>query len=143
MATRSMIGLSDGKAIVAIYCHYDGYPQHVGRILFENYDSVDKVQELLKLGNLSSLGKEIGEKQDFNNPTDRDWCLAYGRDRGERNQEAKSFHSLFYAANHFDHCDYFYVFEDNRWQFMRNGNKNLIPLEEEHIWSFLYNWINY
>ena len=39
------------------------------------------------------LRQELGEKQDFNDYKNHNenWCLAYGRDRGEPNTEAKTF----------------------------------------------------
>lgn len=87
MATRSLIGkLNSDNTVSYIYCHYDGYPEHNGVILQEHYDTPFKVDQLLALGDLSVLGEVIGEKQDFNNYSTRNnnWCLAYGRDRGER-----------------------------------------------------------
>jgi porphobilinogen synthase len=52
MATRSYIGKMDPqtKVITYIYCHYDGYLSHTGRMLVENYNDESKVDELLKLG---------------------------------------------------------------------------------------------
>ena len=92
MATRSLIGkLNTDGTITNIYCHFDGYPDHNGVMLQEYYNSPAKVDQLLALGNLSFLGSEIGEKQDFNNRNkENDWCLAYGRDRGEKGQEAET-----------------------------------------------------
>ena len=41
MSTRSAIGfISDLGTFEAIYCHYDGYPGHVGKILVEHYCSM-------------------------------------------------------------------------------------------------------
>ena len=50
MATRSAIGLKkiDGT-IEAVYCHWDGYPAHNGKILMNHYP-VDKTQRLLAEG---------------------------------------------------------------------------------------------
>ena len=86
MATRSAIGYKDlnGK-IRAVYAHWDGYPAGNGRILQENYQDLAKIEALIALGSISSLGPELGEKQDFNDrSTQKDeWTLAYHRDRGE------------------------------------------------------------
>ena len=86
MATRSYIGkLNPDNTVSYIYCHYDGYPEHNGVILQEHYSTPFKVDQLLALGDLSVLAEEIGDKQDFNDYVNRNrnWCLAYGRDRGE------------------------------------------------------------
>ena len=118
MATRSLIGKvnSDGT-ITDIYCHYDGYPQHNGVVLQEHYASPIKVDQLLALGNLSVLGEEIGEQQDFNNRSTQNekWCLAYGRDRREPNQQAITHtREQFFNTGH--GVDYLYLYNNNEWE---------------------------
>ena len=86
MGTRSNIAYRTPEGrIVSVYCHYDGYPANNGKILVENYKDMDKIVQLISLGSISSLGAEIGKKQDFNDrSTQKDeWTLAYNRDRGE------------------------------------------------------------
>ena len=86
MATRSNIAMKtkEGK-IVSVYCHWDGYVANNGKILLENYADVDKIEALVALGSISSLGTVIGEQQDFDDrDTQKDeWTLFYSRDRGE------------------------------------------------------------
>ena len=86
MATRSNIAYKtpEGK-IRSVYCHWDGYPEHNGEILRKFYTTQDKIEALVALGSLSTLGAEIGEKVDFDDrSTQKDeWTLAYHRDRGE------------------------------------------------------------
>ena len=87
MATRSNIAMKtkEGK-IVSVYCHWDGYVANNGKILLENYTDIDKIEALVALGSISSLGEQIGEKQDFmDRDTQKDeWTLFYSRDRGEQ-----------------------------------------------------------
>ena len=87
MATRSNIAMKtkEGK-IVSVYCHWDGYVANNGRILLENYTDIDKIEALVALGAISSLGDQSGDKQDFDNrDTQKDeWTLFYSRDRGEQ-----------------------------------------------------------
>jgi hypothetical protein len=118
-----MIAVNDETGTKAIYCHFDGYLENVGMKLLNNWNTPELVSQLMELGDLSSLGTEIGEKQDFDLPTNRDWCLAYGRDRNEKGTEAGTFHSLFYAEGTHKAVDYFYVFENGEWSFKRNGYK--------------------
>ena len=59
MATRSMIGKDYGGEIKAIYCHWDGYIQGVGQTLKEFYTDESKIDDLIKLGSISSLGKNL------------------------------------------------------------------------------------
>ena len=56
MATRSIIGiLHDNNTIESIYCHYDGSPRHTGYFLLTYYNTKQKVLDLIKNGDLSSL----------------------------------------------------------------------------------------
>jgi len=57
MSTRSRIGMvmPDGK-IKSIYCHWDGYPEGVGVKLEKYYKNPKQIEELMELGDISSLG---------------------------------------------------------------------------------------
>ena len=128
MGTRSRIGVMHGDKVKSVYCHWDGYLAHNGRILAEYYDSA-KTNELVALGDLSSLAPSIGEKHAFSQfdlPPDeveaykaqtQDWCTFYGRDRGETGTEWK-------VAQTFDEfmeqCDnsgaeFYYIMRDGVW----------------------------
>jgi hypothetical protein len=90
MGTRSTIAIqNEDGTVTGIYCHWDGYLSCNGRILQENYTDEAKVRELIALGDLSSLGETVGTKHDFDRAPDGE-CNAYGRDRGEKNVEAKT-----------------------------------------------------
>jgi len=83
MATRFTIGkeMKDGT-VRSVYGHWDGYPSHAGKILNEHYTERSKIDQLLSMGDLSSIDKEIGTQNDFENRTDG-ICTFYHRDRGE------------------------------------------------------------
>jgi hypothetical protein len=71
MATRSRIAIENQDGIVnSIYCHFDGYVEGVGKTLFNHYDQ-EKLEKLLELGDISSLGESTED------------TVAYCRDRGE------------------------------------------------------------
>jgi hypothetical protein len=105
MGTRSTIALEFADGSVAqVYCHWDGYLSHNGKILLNSYMDPFKVRELIDLGDLSSLAAEIGIKHPFDNPHRFDtpeWlvyreqfgnmCKFYGRDRGENSTRARYF----------------------------------------------------
>jgi hypothetical protein len=93
MGTRSTIAIQNADGTVTgIYCHWDGYLSNNGRILQDHYTDEAKVRELIALGDLSSLDAEIGSKTDFRNAADGQ-CVAYGRDRGEKDVDAATFAS--------------------------------------------------
>ena len=87
MATRSNIAYKtpEGK-IRSVYSHWDGYPEHNGELLRRFYDTQDKVEALVALGSISSLGQDIGDKVDFDDRSTHSetGTIAYHRDRGEQ-----------------------------------------------------------
>jgi hypothetical protein len=118
MATRSTIALefADGT-VEQVYCHWDGYLEHNGQILLKHYSDPFKLQRLIDLGAISSLGPEIGEKQDFDKrDTQNDnWSLIYARDRGEELVKHKFKDFADYKANAQDE-EYNYILRtDGKW----------------------------
>lgn len=114
MGTRSTIALefADGT-VQQVYCHWDGYLDHNGQILLQHYTDPFKLRDLIDLGDMSSLGINIGSQHPFSPHSDADSKAAYeaamaegattfyGRDRGETGVEAKKFKSFEdYKANH-------------------------------------------
>ena len=91
MSTRGRIGieLPDGK-IKSIYCHFDSYPDGVGKVLIKYYNDIDKINALIDLGDISSLGEVYDEEvskgnwKDKKTPLKEDitYTIAY-KDRGE------------------------------------------------------------
>ena len=132
MATRSLIGkLNSDGTVTHIYCHWDGYPSHNGFLLQEYWDTPYKVDQLLALGDLSSLGSEIGEQQDFNGSRNRDWCMAYGRDRNQSNTGAKTVSREEFFGDE-DYIDYFYLYnEDFEWECYYE--EELVDIPSEYV----------
>jgi hypothetical protein len=126
MATRSNIGIvNDDGSVTGIYCHWDGYPENNGKLLLKHYNNSGIVNELMDLGNLSYLDKNLyceDNNHSFNNPTDG-VCVAYGRDRGEKNVDSKSFTNISEFEKYANRttADYQYLFNNGKWQY-RNHN---------------------
>lgn len=60
MATRSTIALEYADGTVGqIYCHWDGYLEHNGRVLLEQYKDPFKVRNMLDRGDMSSLDSDV------------------------------------------------------------------------------------
>ncbi len=56
MGTRSRIGYElQDHTVVSVYCHWDGYPEHNGRILVTDYTDRDAVKDLIDGGSMSCL----------------------------------------------------------------------------------------
>lgn len=99
MATRSTIALEFADGTVGqVYCHWDGYLDHNGKILQESYSNPFILRDLIDLGDVSSLAPMIGTKHDFDTRVEG-VCTFYGRDRGEDNVSAR------YFKNHQEYLD--------------------------------------
>ena len=134
MATRSKIGrINPDGSVTAIYCHWDGYPSHNGVILQDYYTDSKKVDLLLSLGDLSSLGPVIGEQHDFDS-CPKDHCNFYGRDRGEKDTAAKEFQdkSAFLESAKGRWVEWVYLFTlDGTWVGKSTfGSEEFLPVED-------------
>jgi len=138
MGTRSRIGVFHGDNVKSVYCHWDGYLDHNGRILLNHYDSA-KANQLVALGDLSSLHANIGEKHDFDDrEASNNQCTFYGRDRGETGTEWVTHGDFQSFLEHCDNCgaEYYYIMKDGVWycgttyeRDVKLGGK-LVPLAE-------------
>lgn len=113
MATRSTIAIEYADGTVGqVYCHWDGYLEHNGKILQENYSNPFILRDLIDMGDISSLGPKIGTKHPFS-PFEGDdkaayelaqeagYTTFYGRDRGEDGVSARTFANFDdYKARH-------------------------------------------
>ena len=132
MGTRSRIGVMHGDNCKSVYCHWDGYLSHNGAILQEHYDS-SKANNLVALGDISSLQSKIGEAHPFSpfdlptelrNMTQGQFEDAYGnmttfyaRDRGEKDVDFQVSQSFDEFLELVDGCgaEYFYIMKDGIW----------------------------
>jgi hypothetical protein len=144
MGTRSTIALefADGT-VQQVYCHWDGYLEHNGKILQEYYSDPFKLRELIDLGDLSSLRPNIGKQHAFSQfslPAEEveaykketeDMCTFYGRDRNESGCEARKFKDFAdYRANH-QYEEYEYILRacgDKAVWFVADHNNTYMPL---------------
>lgn len=62
MSTNSSIAVErEDGCVIGIYCHFDGYPSHVGAILKKFYCDYDAAMELIEGGDISSLDEKCGD----------------------------------------------------------------------------------
>ena len=136
MGTRSTIALefADGT-VEQVYCHWDGYLEHNGKILAEHYSDPFVLRDLIDMGDMSSLGKVIGKKHPFGpayNETNIEkkakvqkevdeareagYTTFYKRDRGEEGCESKKFVDFQDYLAHHQYEEYEYILrKDGNW----------------------------
>lgn len=88
MGTHANIGIRSNGIITYIYCHYDGYVEHTGRILQNFYNSPEVAKALIELGDISSLGELFEKPQEPNE--ELFYTEAYHRDRSEDYEDTKA-----------------------------------------------------
>ena len=156
MATRSTIAiLRDNGEVAKVYCHWDGYLENNGELLVKHYDTADQVEALIAGGDISSLGRVIGEKHPFDvfmkdkmsaedqalceRAEAEGWTFYYGRDRGETGVEAKVYKSLGeYEAKaqmeEYNYCfiygEWYYISYDGIVRSVKEGLAALVKEEE-------------
>ena len=142
MATSATITLKtkDGK-YKSVYLHNDGYLEGAGYVLKKYYPTYEKVDQLLNLGNLSSLGRtpvddpnlwdmdywmELHHKSIGNNyshPIERPdslKCRTY-KGRGDQDEDFIIVDDL----NDLDYQAYHYLFEDGKWYFLESSEDKI------------------
>ena len=109
MATRSRIGLLlETGSVLSVYHHWDGYPQWLGVVLKEKFNTYEKIAELLDGGDISCCD------------SDTDWSLEkvdlhvqYYNDRGEKTEPRLDTSVEDYLDNG---EEYAYLFENDEWK---------------------------
>jgi hypothetical protein len=104
MATRSTIALDTTEGFMAIYCHWDGYPDGVGATLKSFYSTFDQVKSLIEKGDLSSLCESL-ESSVFYTSRGEELRVATFKSESEW---------LEWGSN--CGCEYAYLFKGDQWK---------------------------
>ena len=115
MSTNARIGLQlqDGS-ILSAYHHWDGYPQWLGVTLNEQYNTREKIAELIDGGNMSSCYSDNVfdyEKQEF---VKRDPQPEYYGGKDERPHLNVSFQRFLDDTNAGE--EFLYIFVNECWK---------------------------
>jgi hypothetical protein len=116
MATRSRIILVKEDKIESIYVHWDGNPSTRLPILNKNYNTVEKVQQLVNLGDLSSIGSDIVSDVEWCDG--RDVCVPYSTRGDSCPKKVTSIQNLEWLEKR-SKCgeEYTYTFKDGKWYY--------------------------
>ena len=131
MGTASRIAIKTPSGYRSIYAHWDGYPQGVGAMLKRHYNNPSKIKQLMTIGDISSLKKNIGVKHPFSPFGDKNMTVekydklhgnmttSYRRDRGEKNAIAKLSKSLAHLKDIADRAggaEFLYIYSNGSWK---------------------------
>lgn len=121
MSTHAIIAMKTDIGYRTIYLHNSGMPMIAGRKLLTAYNDAQKVNDLINLGDLSTLGYKLNptnSKHSFKTP-EHNVTIAYHRDNGE----SLNINEIVIpdGTKEEDILDilrqeeYLYVFKDNKW----------------------------
>lgn len=136
MGARSYICIEqENHTYLGVYCHNDGYLDYNGKILYNHYTKREKVEELIKQGDMSSLGENI--EPDYSKEHNfihrqKGVCVFYHRDRKEENTMARMVR-LEDINNPNSWIEFCYIYTlDNKWIYFECGKSkdiNLVDLK--------------
>lgn len=152
MGTRSRIGISiSATKVTSIFCHWDGYPTFNGAILLKYYTKREDVEALMKLGNLSCLGRspvdpdasimapnkcdpteefttKNHEENKANDTMGYPFCISHAFISGD---DDKAFYAITHPCDNWPSSDEKYEYRFTRkgtWSYRRVGRKKFMPL---------------
>ena len=125
MSTRCRIGLKVGNKVESIYCHHDGYPRgihSVGQTLKDHYNDLNKIKQLMDLGDISGLGENpIADPKgwDLRLSSDHSMCIAYST-RGDTDIDKWIDESEEMYAKYASDSDaaFVYLYKDGAWHML-------------------------
>jgi len=121
MSTRSRIGiLQENGSVKSIYCHYDGYPEHTGKTLVENYTSPVEVNNLIEKGDLRFINPSPSDNEHY-------------PDQGETEAVAitSTSQESFLKDTGDSWGEYAYLYKDGEWEVSptRGGQNEFTPVQ--------------
>lgn len=70
MSTRATIAVRRTAGdFLATYLHFDGYPEHAGRLLEANYSTAEEAESLVQRGDIRCLDSETGQPEYYDTET--------------------------------------------------------------------------
>lgn len=119
--------IKENVDFICTYCHWDGHPTNVGRVLIEHFNTHDKVLNLISGGEMSSMCGNAGVKY-YKTWRNQIWNRTLNAVCPLQTSDSPSKKDGF----PYHDCDYIYLFRNGRWFFKKSG--------EEH-WNNLKNYL--
>jgi len=114
MSTNARIGLKlEDGSVISAYHHWDGYPEWLGVTLKEQYNTKEKVAELLDGGNMSSCYSDNVYDYDKQEFVKRDPQPEYYGGDNEAPRLSKNFTQFAFDSNSGE--EFLYLYENNKW----------------------------
>ena len=110
MSTRSIIAVtSDAGGVYSAYCHFDGYPEHIGKVLLAHYAGHDAAMSMVKGGDMSSIADDGAVE--YLKDDEAGECVFW--------QEEEDLLVGGKVEQDFDDCEYMYFFDVGHWLYRK------------------------
>lgn len=134
MSTRCLIGVCEkdveGNRIVNwTYCHFDGYPAGVGKILYEHYNNYLLASKLVTLNGFSSLENtyEKTKLEEYQDETDSHGTMYYHEWRQTLEWGADYIYTFWVDE---------YVPNGGSWRVRKTFGYDLEEIADENLWRY-------
>lgn len=138
MTTEASISiLKNNGEVKSVYCTTDGYVEHTGMILYNEYKNLRKIEQLLRCGQISFLDREIFPPKNIEHTWSNraEGVCRFFKDRGDspEHTEPEIYASFKEFRQSVDSLDYHYYFSENHnhWYFFRKKTGKIVLLEEQ------------
>lgn len=125
MATRALIGYIEDGALTATYNHYDGYPEHLGKVLNDFFNSPTLAKDVANYGYISYIDGETGEIEAKNQQAPKKLWI-------DKKNNEQAIYDVAELIDSFG-ADYAYFYSPNsdEWDVVKNnGIRSMVePLE--------------
>ena len=149
MSTRGHVAIKENGKYKYIYNHHDSYIDGLGITLYKYYKDVNKVKELIALGNTSSIGSTVEEggsktyKEHLDKPLEQRGTVAAFRDINRWKDcsekvtwdEVKPKEAEYLADVFGQEFTYIFDVEETRWYFAYWGDDNRLRDLEKTLHS--------
>ena len=138
MSTRSYIAKQIGEdQYRTIYCHFDGYLTYTGALLLDCYNTPEKVDELLDLGELVKLNQKLSpdpSSPHYSTNEQEGVTIAFARDENDPQAKKAKTMTLAELDAPENWTDYVYIFtRNNVWKYFRawHSTEGLRDIKED------------
>lgn len=115
------------KPYLGIYCHWDGYPNGVGKELVANYPDFSAAFNLILGGDCSFILD--GELLRYATRSCEDWKYIQPRQLDEVKKVS-------------DDSEYLYLFEHNHWNLVTSGYKIYLDTDIDNLEDYIRGYLN-
>lgn len=129
MSTRALIGVvQDDQTIQSVYHHFDGYPDWLGTVLEDKYNSKEEANHLISGGGMSCCWTQSRWSSNGDQYKVQDFGAQYYTERGDDLRITTTDNFEEFIKLDWDN-EYSYLFKDGKWH-----GYEIIKTRDQETW---------